>query len=43
MTIILADYIGHSDSLGKPMGHPIKVINETYELIKSKFHVGMKL
>ena len=37
--IILADYIGHSDSLGKPMGHPIKVINETYELIKPIFRV----
>lgn len=37
--IILADYIGHSDSSGKPMGHPIKVINETFELIKSVFYV----
>ena len=37
--IILADYIGHSDNSGKPMGHPIKVINETYELIKPVFRV----
>lgn len=37
--IILADYIGHSDSSGKPMGHPIKVINETCELIKQAFCV----
>ena len=37
--IILADYIGHSDNSGKPMGHPIKVINETYELIKPMFRI----
>jgi len=37
--MILADYIGHSDALGKPMGHPIKVINETYALIKPIFRV----
>lgn len=32
--IIISDYIGHCDKNGKPMGHPVKVINETYKLIK---------
>ena len=37
--IILADYIGHSDNSGKPMGHPVKVINETCKLISPMFQV----
>lgn len=31
--ITLADYIGHCDQNGCPIGHPIKVLNETAELL----------
>lgn len=31
--ITIVDFIGHSDKNGKPMGHPIKVINEMVDLL----------
>ena len=37
--IVLADYIGHCDNNGKPMGHPIKVINENCRLLEPVFGV----
>lgn len=39
--IIVSDYIGHSDENGEPMGHPIKVVNETVELLKDVTSVGI--
>ncbi|MBU3878751.1 hypothetical protein HGO97_023425 [Faecalicatena sp. AGMB00832] len=31
--ITIVDFIGHSDKNGKPMGHPVKVINEIVDLL----------
>ena len=31
--ITIIDYIGHCDLSGEPIGHPIKVINETIEMV----------
>lgn len=47
--ITIVDYISHSDESNKPMGHPIKVINEAIDLLvpftsvevaASKNHIG---
>ena len=38
--ITVTDFIGHTDNSGKPMGHPVKVTNETVELIRSVVKTG---
>lgn len=39
--IIIADYIGHCDINGEPIGHPIKVINETSMLLETITEIGV--
>lgn len=37
--IILADYISYTDRAGIPIGHPLKVLRESAELVEGKFDI----
>ena len=37
--VILADYIGNCDENGKPIGHPLKVLDEYGRLLETNFQV----
>jgi glycosyltransferase involved in cell wall biosynthesis len=41
--ICIIDYIGHSDNNGKPVGHPIKTVNEYTKLLKNDVDISLAI
>ncbi|MCK4762374.1 MAG: hypothetical protein KAW12_09275, partial [Candidatus Aminicenantes bacterium] len=39
--IYIIDYVGQSDDLGKPVGHPVKAVKEAVELLAGAVNVGL--